>query len=713
MSKPRQTRQHGEEFSALPPEAPLSMPEQVLTGWKERTSSPRTAPRTIVLRRLFLFAAVIALTAWAAYEMYQVLKVAGLTIPESVLLGLFVILFSWIALSFVSAVIGFLQILLGPDRVLDIDPQQPPPRLSSRTAILLPTYNEDPQRVMARLQAVYESVEATGQGACFDYFLLSDTTDPSIWINEEAEFLRLRDSTGSLRLHYRHRTKNTARKAGNISEWVIRFGGSYDFMVVLDADSLMEGDTILRLAGAMEQHPRVGLIQTLPQLLNGSTLFARAQQFAGRVYGPVIARGMAWWHGSDSNYWGHNAIIRVQAFAAHAGLPPLNGRKPFGGHIMSHDFVEAALLRRAGWAVHIAPSLGGSYEECPPTLTDYALRDRRWCQGNLQHMAVLPARGLHWMSRMHLVTGIASYLAAPLWLLFLMTGILIALQAQYVRPEYFPAGATLFPQWPAQDPVRAAWVFAGAMAMLLLPKLLGYVAILPQRSKRRGIGGGLRGLASILFETLISALIAPIMMLIQSRAVAEVLLGRDSGWSAQQRDSEHTSLSDLARLYAAPTMLGLALAVGAYAVSVSLALWMSAVIAGLALAIPTADLTSRVQTGQRLRQLGVLLTPEEIQPPSILVRANALARDGDGGKTSSDPVALLIQNPDLLDAHLRMLPDPDKRRPRDVDVDLAVALARINEAETRTEATTSLSRAEFFATLTNRQALLALLDKDS
>jgi membrane glycosyltransferase len=202
----------------------------------------------------------------------------------------------------------------------------------------------------------------------------------------------------------------------------------------------MSGETLVQLVAAMQEHPDVGLIQTLPIIVNATTLFARVQQFAGRVYGPLIAHGIAWWHGAEGNYWGHNAMIRTRAFAECAGLPELSGRKPFGGAIMSHDFVEAALIRRGGWAVHMVPAMRGSYEEVPPTLTDLAIRDRRWCQGNLQHAAVLPARGLHRISRLHLLTGIGSYITAPLWLLFILTGILIAVQARFVQPDYFPQG---------------------------------------------------------------------------------------------------------------------------------------------------------------------------------------------------------------------------------------------------------------------------------
>jgi membrane glycosyltransferase len=208
-------------------------------------------------------------------------------------------------------------------------------------------------------------------------------------------------------------------------------------MLVLDADSLMTGECIVRLAIAMEADPDAGIIQTLPLIINRNTFFARLQQFAAKVYGPVIATGLSAWMGRDGNYWGHNAIIRTAAFAAHAGLPDLRGKPPLGGHILSHDFVEAALIRRAGWRVYMLPDLGGSYEESPPSLIDLAARDRRWCQGNLQHMRVITAKGLKLPSRQHFATGIMGYLASPFWLFQLIVGIALVLQTTYIRPEYF------------------------------------------------------------------------------------------------------------------------------------------------------------------------------------------------------------------------------------------------------------------------------------
>ena len=441
-------------------------------------------------------------------------------------------------------------------------------------------------------------------------------------------------------------------------------------------------------------------------MVNARTLFARVQQFAGRLYGPLIAAGIAWWHGSEGNYWGHNAIIRVRAFAQDAGLPELRGRKPFGGHILSHDFVEAALMRRAGWAIHMAPTLGGSFEECPPSLLDFAARDRRWCQGNLQHLAVLPARGLHWVSRLHLLTGIGSYITAPLWLVFLVFGILISLQAQFVRPEYFPKGFSLFPQWPAQDPVLAAWVFTRHHGASDRPKTSRLGLAAHPRDNRRRFGGGLAALAGILTETFLSGLIAPVMMIFQSFAVGEILLGRDAGWQVQRRDDGGVPRDEVIRKYALPTFVGVLMAVSAYVVSLPLLLWMAPVIAGLLLAIPIGMLSSTAEGpgGGRARLFG---TPEQAAPPKVLVRANELA--GAVRNNVAGPLQELRSNPGLLKAHLMNLPAKPRHRGQ-VDPYLAIARAKIEDAESFDEALGYLDPHETFAILNSEANLRALLE---
>jgi len=685
------------------------MPVQSFTGSRSRTLPGAPPSRSPALRRTVMIAATALMTAFAAREMYLVLQVAGLTLLEQFVLGLFVILFAWVAFSFIGNLAGFLFVLGGGHRRLDIDDTTALLPLSSRTALLFPIYNEEPARVVARLQAMHESLSEAGALPSFDFFMLSDTTQPDVWIAEEAALLKVREHTGGhAHLFYRHRRRNEGRKAGNIADWVKRFGARYEYMVVLDADSLMSGETLVRLVGAMEQRPHVGLIQTLPVIVNGSTVFARLQQFANRLYGPMLGYGLAWWHGSESNYWGHNAVLRTRAFAEQAGLPSLPGRKPIGGEIMSHDFVEAALMRRGGWSIQIAPGLGGSYEEAPPALSDYAVRDRRWCQGNLQHMGVLPARGLHPVSRLHLLMGIGAYATAPLWLLFLLVGILIALQAQFIRPEYFPRDFALFPQWPAQDPVRAAYVFAGTMGLLFLPKLFAYLVMLQGSEQRRSFGGGFRAFASVLLETVVSGLMAPVMMLNQSLTVVAALAGRDVGWNVQRRDDGALPWAEVARGYVWHTLFGIVLAAAAYAVSWSLFLWMTPVILGLLLAIPLAALTAGAGAGRGLRRLGLLLVPEERRPPAILERANHLAVIMEQAIPDRDAVARLQLDEGLAAAHRDMIETRARRR-GDVDTDLVVGLARLEDALTPEEARLMLTDRELVAVLSDRGGFDRLL----
>lgn len=692
----------GLTFRPLPAEARLEMPTQSLRHRPPRGGRFASAPRAVGLRRLLVIGGAIVMTAFGAREMYRVLAVNGATPLAIFMLALFVALFAWIALSFTSAIAGFISVIGGGGKRLLATDALP----STRTALLMPTYNESPARIIAGLEAIDGELRALGASDVFDIFILSDTTNPDAWIEEEKAFLALRQRTGGdHRIFYRHRPKNTARKSGNIADWVERFGGAYPQFLILDADSVMRGDTLVSLVVSMEANPDVGLIQTLPIITGGTTLFARMQQFAGRVYGPVIAHGIAWWHGTEGNYWGHNALIRTIAFAEQAGLPELRGRKPFGGHIMSHDFIEAALMRRGGWAIHMMPGLEGSYEESPPSLMDLAVRDRRWCQGNLQHMAVLPARGLHWVSRMHLLTGIGSYITAPLWLMFLLSGILIALQARFIPPDYFPdTGKALFPSWPVIDPVRAMWVFIGTMGLLLVPKLLGMITVMVRRDVRRGCGGFLGLIVSLVLETLIAGLLAPVVMLTQSIDVVAILLGKDSGWNAQRRDDGGIPLRDIFRLYRRHTILGLLLGAGAFAVSPYLALWMLPVVLGLALAVPLASLTGRRSLGMGLRRIGLLRIPEEVHPPAVLRSAAALYR-----QTQTAPafegVAALLNDPALMAAHRQMLPAGRQAGIDPLNVPLLTGAAKLAEAGCIDAVWPAMSTAEKAAVLSDGSAL--------
>lgn len=692
---------------ATPPENRLVMPVQSFRSWNASERRKPAAPRdwtTPWLKRLFVFGGGLALTAYGAWEMYHVVSVSRTTLLQYALLALFTINFSWIALAFTSALLGFFGLLTGAGRAGRAE------SLQHRTVVVMPIYNESTARTFAALAAIRESVEATGLGEHFDYFIVSDTTNPDVWIAEERAFLALRERLGpDSRVYYRHRPKNHHRKAGNIADFVTRWGGHYEHMVVLDADSLMTGTCIVRLAAAMEADPDSGIIQSLPLIINRNTFFARLQQFAARVYGPVIATGLAMWSGRDGNYWGHNAIIRTRAFAEQCGLPDLKGKPPFGGHVLSHDFVEAALMRRAGWSVYMLPDLTGSYEESPPSLIDISVRDRRWAQGNLQHSRIIGAKGFVWSTRQHFATGIMGYVASPFWLMQLVVGILIVLQVNYARPEYFTQEFTLFPVWPRFDPERALNLFALTMAILLAPKFFGILLTLFHTRLRRACGGGIRLILSALLEILFSAFFAPIMMLIQSGSVFQILLGRDTGWNPQRRDDGSIPFRDIVRRHRMHTALGLLAGISAFMIATSLFAWMSPTIVGLVLAIPLSWASGQLALGLWLKRHKLLVTPEEGDPPAIATRANALqAEFAKAGYDDACGLKALHAEPELRAAHEAMLPEGLSRRRGEIEPDRAVAQAKLVDAETIEEASIWLKPKERMVVLHDR-ALIGLL----
>jgi membrane glycosyltransferase len=690
-----------------PTESRLSMPAQNIFKFESRQRRPLAAPQLAVhpwLARLVAFGGGAALTVHGGLEMYKVIDVGGVTMLKWALLGLFVLNFSWIALSFSSSLVGLAMLLRR--RPTPIAPQQ----LAAKTAVVMPIYNETPSRVFAALQIIFEDVQKTGLGESFDWFFLSDTTNPDLWIAEERAFIGLRRRLGPLgaRVFYRRREKNTSRKAGNIGDFVSRWGGAYAHMVVLDADSLMTGVTIVQLAAAMEADADAGIIQTLPLIINRNTLFARVQQFAARIYGPVIAAGLSAWMGRDGNYWGHNAIIRTEAFARYCGLPDLRGRPPWGGHILSHDFVEAALMRRAGYAVYMLPTLGGSFEESPPSLIDLSIRDRRWCQGNLQHIRVLFGRGFHWATRQHFLTGIFGYLTSPLWLLQLLVGIALVFQASYFRPEYFTSEFTLFPVWPRFDAERSLALFELTMSILLAPKLFGLIVAIRDPETRRGSGGVVRLLISTLFEVVLSALLAPIMMLIQTGHVVRIVFGFDTGWDPQRRDDGSVPFAAIVRRHRSHTALGVLSLVAGMLISPSLVAWMSPTIAGLILAIPISWLTGQRWLGLAFRRAGVLATPEETITPLVAKRARALSKVlARGGEDEANGLMAIHGDAELRELHEAWLPPRRPRQRGQITADRAVAEAKLADAESIEDAVQWLNRGERLVTLGDR-ALISM-----
>ncbi|MCE1235735.1 MAG: glucans biosynthesis glucosyltransferase MdoH [Hyphomicrobiales bacterium] len=654
------------------------MPVQKLDRWDgpRPTTVDRPTGWKTGLVRVFVFGLGFLISAYGVREMIGVVSAGGIVGLEWPLILFFGLTFSWIALSAASGIAGFVAGFF-ERRPKDLD--RP---LTTTTALVMPVYNESPARTIGALEAMAEEIIELGAGDRFEIFVCSDTTDQTAWVEEELAIDRLRRRLGErMAVWYRRRHKNVARKAGNIQDFVTRWGGRYEQMLILDADSLMMGSTLITLARLMEDDPKAGIIQTLPVIVNRNTLFARLQQFAGRIYGPVIARGLAAWHGRDGNYWGHNAIIRTKAFAEACGLPDLPGRKPFGGHVMSHDFVEAALIRRGGWGVYMAPWLEGSYEESPPSLLDVAMRDRRWAQGNLQHMALLGTKGLVWPSRVHFATGIMSYLASPIWLMLLLVGLALALQAKFIRPEYFSKEFSLYPAWPRFDSERALSLFVVTMGVLLLPKVLGVIESLIRGRVRRRSGGGVAILVGMVLETLISALVAPVMMLLQSRHVTEILLGRDSGWKTQRRDDGGIPLAEVIRHHWQHAGIGVVMTLAAYVISPAILAWMSPTVIGLILAVPLSWASGSLAAGLALKKMHLLLIPEETDPPTILGRAHAAQTLAEKELPEvEDGLTSVVENPHARAVHAHMhLPAPLRARGKP-ELEPVLAAAKIAEA---------------------------------
>ena len=572
----------------LPAEARIAVPLQRIDRAPAITRRPGTEFEGITAQRALLMLATLAIGLLTAVEVKRALAADGLTMFDAALATLFFALLAWIAFGFLNSFAGFIVLMFGRN-VMRRPKDGIPPLPKGRTAVLMPIYNEELGPLAARWQAMLRSVEKEGATGCFDFFILSDSRAENE-AAEHAAFEALRSET-SVPLYYRRRPVNTARKPGNIFDWVERFGAGYEYMIVLDADSLMSAKAMSELALAMDRHPGVGLLQTIPTVIRGRTVFARWQQFVARLYGPIASAGLIWWSNSESSFWGHNAIVRVEAFAESCRLPELPGKAPFGGHIMSHDMVEAALLRRRGWAVHMV-TLDGSYEEFPPTLVDYIARDRRWCQGNMQHVRLLDSAGFHWINRLQLIVGISAYVTAPLWLILLVASVV-----QWTFPE--ATGAAYGPP---------AWLLGVTVVLLFGPKLLAVIWAMADPARRADYGGTANILRSVAVDIPLSIVVAPMMMLSHTINVIDILAGRSSGWNPQRRDVDGIALSDATRKYTSHIAVGLiALAL----LDWNAGIWMLPVIAGLLLTPFIVSATSRSDFGGRLASHRVFRTAED------------------------------------------------------------------------------------------------------
>ncbi|MEM6978045.1 MAG: glucans biosynthesis glucosyltransferase MdoH [Planctomycetota bacterium] len=543
-------------------------------------------------------------------------------LSATISLMLYAILFGWISLCFAIAMEGFYATLSGrccsKRRESDVEVTEVDAScVLPTTAILMPIYNESPRRVMAAIAAMREQLLVTpgANPESIDFFVLSDSTDPEIWLHEEWCWTQLMQAIGgnrheqSIRVFYRHRRENRARKSGNIEDFCEKWGSQYECMIVLDADSMMSGATIVEMIRRMASDESIGILQVPPVPIGRESLFARYQQFAAAVYGPMFNAGLDAVAAAQGNYWGHNAIIRIAPFMRHCRLPVLPGREPLGGEILSHDFVEAALLVRAGWKVVMAHDLRGSYEECPTTVMDHVKRDHRWCQGNLQHWRLLLAKGMHPMSRFHFASGMMSYLSSPIWMLFLASCVLGS------RHDADITSPTRMVHW-----VTAIGLFAFSMLLLILPKLAATSLVLANRTDRNRLGGGIRIVASVILESWISFVFAPINAYFQIRSVIAILCGQKVAWNAQQRDDQGVSWRESAFQFSIMSGLGFFIAMTLYLWRPTLLFWFAPVWMPWAISIAAGVAFGSQRVGRALKSCGLLTIVQERSDEPVVVR---------------------------------------------------------------------------------------------
>ena len=534
--------------------------------------------------------------------------------PDYIVIGLFPLLFGQVALGFVLALFGFFDKIRGGDpwhvmrRPWRKDEASIP---LAATAIVVPVYNEDVGRVAQGIENMWRSVEQTGQIEHFDFYLCSDSNNADRWVEEECAWISLCQRLNAFgKIFYRKRRHSINGKSGNVADFCRRWGKRYRYMIVLDADSIMAGPTLVRLVRAMEANPQVGILQTQPYMVLGQSLLRRLLQFSGSVYGGIFSQGCSVTQMSSGSYWGHNAIIRTAPFIEFCDLPMLPVPDPKRRHVLSHDTVEAALMIRAGYEVWIAHDEPGSYEEGPPNLTDMLKRDRRWCQGNLQHFWFLFARGVAMGSRLQIWIGLMAYLCSPLWLIFLTAGFF----STWARSRFlmYSAGPE---DLGAATPSHAEFLFVITMVLLFLPRILAILTTLP---RVKSFGGFIPLVLSTILETLLSVVLAPVLMMFHTLFVLQTLLGLQIQWTTQNRSDAGLSFAHCLRLYGWLTLLGIAAAFATFTYLGREAWWLAPICLGWILAPFLAWMTSSVPLGLFCKKLRLFLTAEEAQPPPEL-----------------------------------------------------------------------------------------------
>lgn len=567
---------------------------------------------TLAARRWLFLALNLATFGLLMWGLWTVLAAGGWTLADMVILIAFAFGAPWTVLGFWNAVIGLWLLHGAKDGLAQVAPfadaalSEAP--VTVRTAIFMTLRNEDPERAISRLRIVKESVDATGWGGAYDYFLLSDTNDAGVAAREEALAAAWRAELGDpSRLVYRRRTDNTGYKAGNVRDFCERWGDRYELMLPLDADSLMSGDTIVQFTRMMQAYPRLGILQSLVVGMPSKSGFARIFQFGMRQGMRSYTMGQAWWVGDCGPFWGHNAFVRIAPFRDHCHLPVLPGGPPLGGHVMSHDQVEATLMRRADYEVRVHPVEGGSWEENPPTMLEFAKRDLRWCLGNLQYLKLLDIKGLKPISRFQLVWAILMFIGLPAW-----TVMIALLPIKVIEDKglaFYPSGL-------------AASLYVAFFLMYLSPKLAGAADILLTRGGAARYGGTARFLASAAIELVFSFLQGAVSTFRTTIFMVGLAFGRARiGWNGQQRDAASLSVATAFQGLWPHLLFGIYVIGALWLLSSAVMWWAMPLIAGYVLAVPFAVGTAAPAFGRMLQRTGLCAIPEDVAAPPEVAAA--------------------------------------------------------------------------------------------
>lgn len=567
----------------------------------------------IQIQRSLFFLSFIIPVIWGFSLFIEIISFRGIEITEYYQFITLIFLLPMLSYGASTSLFGFLLSMRKKGDPLLRAKQIPKENLdfpayeAIHVAVVMPVYEENEISIFSRIKVIFESVEKIYKLPKLDFFILSDTRTPEKWIKEEAAYIELCESKNNFHnFHYRRRKSNLNGKSGNLADFCRRWGKKYKYMIVLDADSLVSGELIIQLIANMEKNPNAGIIQSSTKIFRSTTLFQKLTEFSSYLFSPFFLKGASFWQINASGYWGHNAILRVKPFMEHCALPHLPEYGGLGGKILSHDTVEAALMRKAGFEVLCAYELKGSYEENPPNIIDALKRDQRWCQGNLQHFWFLFGKKIPFINRIHILNGILSYLNSPIWMCYIILSLWNYLEDnKYLNYSMLPEEYEFFKSQ-IYDPLYIKLLYL-SLLLLFLPRVLSFISLPGLQI--------LKKFPAFLLETAISILVAPIYMIYHSIFVFSILLNKRITWGPQNRDADlGYNIPYILSSFFGVTILGFACAYISYTHSIMLFVLTMPIWIGWILSIPLVILTGKEQ-----KSLNKILDPSFWKPNTNLI----------------------------------------------------------------------------------------------